>query len=266
MTDDYAESTSSTAAPSDEPKQERGGTIAPPSAPPSSGPHAATSPPTTVATATATATATACVLLLRPHPSKPPKKPRDMRLRDCFEITPVDGGCFDRISCRYCTRYVKVLQKFNPTKARVHLTTVCDGTDEALRHALLSSTQAAKRKSFLQGGGGGVAAGGGGEEEEEARATTTTATATGGGGGGTTTRTGGFDCGAAGGGAAPVPSGEHAAASSSAKKRKLRDRCRPCPVYLSFRTDADDATAGGGLVSFSFRLATYCSLSGGAPP
>jgi hypothetical protein len=37
-------------------------------------------------------------------------------------------------------------------------------------------------------------------------------------------------------------------------------------VYLSFRTDADDATAGGGLVSFSFRLATYCSLSGGAPP
>ena len=156
------------------------------------------------------------------RPSKPPKKPRDMRLRDCFEITPVEGG-FDRISCRYCAKYRKVLQKFNPTKARVHLTTSCDGTDESLRRALLSSTQAARKS--LQGGEAATAAGGGGG------------------------RTGGYE--AAGGFAALVPGGDPAADPSSAKRRKLKDRSRPCPVYLSFHTDADDAA---GLVSSLLRL------------
>ena len=84
-----------------------------------------------------------------PPEPKPPKKPRDTRLRDCFEIYPVDGG-FDRIVCRYCTEYTKVLQKFNPTKARKHLTENCRGTDEALIRVLISSTQAARKS--LQGG------------------------------------------------------------------------------------------------------------------
>ena len=78
-----------------------------------------------------------------PQP-KPPKKPRDTRLHDCFEIKAVDGG-FNSIVCRYCMDYNKVLLKFNPTKARKHLTEDCSGTDEALKRELLSSMQAARK-------------------------------------------------------------------------------------------------------------------------
>ena len=74
------------------------------------------------------------------------KKPRDNRLRECFTITDEEGqGGGVKIVCKYCQDYVKVLQKFNPTKARTHLTTRCTGVDEALRKSLLDSTQAAKR-------------------------------------------------------------------------------------------------------------------------
>ncbi|KAL3769584.1 hypothetical protein ACHAWU_005536 [Discostella pseudostelligera] len=74
------------------------------------------------------------------------KKPRDNRLRECFTITDEEGqGGGVKIVCKYCQDYVKVLQKFNPTKARTHLTTRCTGVDEALRKSLLGSTQAAKR-------------------------------------------------------------------------------------------------------------------------
>jgi len=75
------------------------------------------------------------------------KKPRDNRLRECFTITDEEEGQGGgvKIVCKYCQDYVKVLQKFNPTKARTHLTTRCTGVDEALRKSLLGSTQAAKR-------------------------------------------------------------------------------------------------------------------------
>ena len=75
------------------------------------------------------------------------QKPRDNRLRGCFTITDEEEGQGGgvKIVCKYCQDYVKVLQKFNPTKARTHLTTRCTGVDEALRKSLLGSTQAAKR-------------------------------------------------------------------------------------------------------------------------
>ena len=88
--------------------------------------------------------------------SKPTsKKPRDTRLHECFIVTPVvmkddtnqqGGGGGVKIVCKYCHDYVKVLQKFNPTKAREHLTTRCTGVDEALKIALLDSTQSAVKK------------------------------------------------------------------------------------------------------------------------
>ena len=75
------------------------------------------------------------------------KKPRDNRLRECFTITDEEEGQGGgvKIVCKYCQDYVKVLQKFNPTKARTHLTTRCTGVDEALRKSLLDSTQTARR-------------------------------------------------------------------------------------------------------------------------
>lgn len=76
-----------------------------------------------------------------------PKKPRDNRLRDCFDIVPAEGGG-EKISCKYCPDYNKTLQKFNPTKARSHLTDICPGVDDVLRKILLHSTQAAKRESL----------------------------------------------------------------------------------------------------------------------
>ena len=83
-----------------------------------------------------------------------PKKPRDTRLHECFIVTPVlkddtdqqGGGGGVKIVCKYCHDYVKVLQKFNPTKAREHLTARCTGVDEALKIALLDSTQSAVKK------------------------------------------------------------------------------------------------------------------------
>ena len=72
------------------------------------------------------------------------KKPRDERLRECFTITIRNDGK-ESVRCRYCPSYNKVLQKFNPTKAREHLTNSCSGADEQLKQILLSTTQAAKR-------------------------------------------------------------------------------------------------------------------------
>lgn len=72
------------------------------------------------------------------------KKPRDERLRECFAITIGNDGK-ESVSCRYCPNYNKILQKFNPTKAREHLTNSCSGADEQLKQTLLSTTQAAKR-------------------------------------------------------------------------------------------------------------------------
>ena len=79
----------------------------------------------------------------------PSKKPRDERLRDCFEIESVENG--EKISCRYCPDFNKTLQKFNPTKARFHLTNHCPGVDDVLRKALLESTQKAKKESVEAG-------------------------------------------------------------------------------------------------------------------
>ena len=55
-----------------------------------------------------------------------------------------------RIVCKYCQDYVKILQKINPTKARVHLTAQCTGVNEALRQTLLDSTQATKKSQAQQ--------------------------------------------------------------------------------------------------------------------
>lgn len=75
---------------------------------------------------------------------RPSKKPRDNRLRDCFTISPNEGGG-EKISCRHCPDYNKTLQKFNPTKAREHLTLQCPGVSDELKTILLNSTQAARR-------------------------------------------------------------------------------------------------------------------------
>jgi hypothetical protein len=73
------------------------------------------------------------------------KKPRDNRLRECFTITSEEEHGTVRIACKYCPDYVKILQKFNPTKARNHLTCHCTGVDGALRKTLLGASQAARR-------------------------------------------------------------------------------------------------------------------------
>lgn len=79
----------------------------------------------------------------RPRPALK-TKPRDERLRNCFNIIPTeDGG--ESVSCKYCPDYNKVIKKFNPTKGREHLTEHCPGVEEKLRQILLSTTQAAKR-------------------------------------------------------------------------------------------------------------------------
>ena len=97
--------------------------------------------------------ATVVGLLGKREPDYPqirlPKKPRDNRLRECFTITPLEGGVGEKISCNYCTLYNKTLQKFNPTKGRSHLTDHCPGVDDVLRQVLLVTTQAAKKS---QGG------------------------------------------------------------------------------------------------------------------
>ena len=77
-------------------------------------------------------------------PAQRSKKPRDTRLRDCFTITPIEGGG-ESVVCKYCPAYAKTLQKFNPTKGRTHLTNQCPGVGEELRQILLETTQAAKR-------------------------------------------------------------------------------------------------------------------------
>lgn len=81
------------------------------------------------------------------------KKPRDKRLHECFTITLLEEGQGGgvRIVCKYCQDYVKTLQKFNPTKARTHLTTQCTGVDEALRKILLDSTQQGMRTNVGMG-------------------------------------------------------------------------------------------------------------------
>ena len=94
------------------------------------------------------------ILLSSDDVANKPKKPRDTRLHECFIVTPVmkddtdqqGGGGGVKIVCKYCHDYVKVLQKFNPTKAREHLTARCTGVDEALKIALLDSTQSAVKK------------------------------------------------------------------------------------------------------------------------
>jgi hypothetical protein len=55
-----------------------------------------------------------------------------------------------KIVCKYCQDYMKILQKFNPTKARAHLTAHCTGVNEALRKTLLESTQGMKKSQAQQ--------------------------------------------------------------------------------------------------------------------
>ena len=124
------------------------------------------------------------------------KKPRDERLRDCFHITPLEGGR-EQVICRYCPDYNKTLQKFNPTKARTHLTgdgnrPGCPGVDDVLRQILLDTTQAAKKSQRQETG-------------EVAVAT------------------------------AAVHGGPPAAAGG--RNRKPKGRNRPSPAYLSFHSD-----------------------------
>lgn len=68
------------------------------------------------------------------------------RLRECFEITPLEGGG-EKVSCKYCPDYQKTLRsKFNPTKSREHLTVHCPGVDDELKKLLLETSQKAKKE------------------------------------------------------------------------------------------------------------------------
>lgn len=133
-----------------------------------------------------------------PPVSRAAKKPRDNRLRECFIITPLEGGG-EQISCRHCPDYNKTLQKFNPTKARAHLTDQCPGVDAALRQVLLDTTQAA-RKSLNEGGEGRIS-----------------------------------EAATPGAGAAATTGAM--SASGSSKGRKPKGRNRPSPAYISIHTD-----------------------------
>lgn len=123
------------------------------------------------------------------------KKPRDNRLRDCFTITPIEGGG-ENIVCNHCPDYRKTLQKFNPTKARSHLTDTCPGVDPELRQILLSTTQAAKKGRNLNQAG---------EADFDAL------------------------------GYSPATAFSAPESASAAKPRKVaRGRYRPSPAYMSF--------------------------------
>ena len=132
------------------------------------------------------------IAAVRPSTSK---KPRDNRLRDCFTITPIEEGGED-IVCKHCEDYHKILQKFNPTKGRQHLTDYCPGVDDTLRQVLLESTQAAKKVKLQY------------EIVSEAVEAL---------------------------GAVPATPGA-SAANTPGRNRKTRGRSRPSPAYISFHT------------------------------
>lgn len=152
----------------------------------------------------------ATVVGLKREPEYPlirlPKKPRDNRLRECFTITPLEGGGGERISCNHCSDYNKTLQKFNPTKGRSHLTDHCPGVDDELRQILLETTQAAKKSL---GGSSDTGA-------AFARAAPSVVV-----------------------GAVGSPA---AAAVASSKSRKIKTRNRPSPAYISFHMTGDDSS------------------------
>eukprot|EP00986_Skeletonema_menzelii_P021412 scaffold34415_cov143-Skeletonema_menzelii.AAC.3 len=81
---------------------------------------------------------------------KTPKKPRDNRLRECFQITEIEG-VGERVICLHCSDYDRTLTKFNATKARQHLTDQCVGVNEEMREMFLQSSQAAKKQKTEMG-------------------------------------------------------------------------------------------------------------------
>ncbi|KAL3805939.1 hypothetical protein HJC23_007900 [Cyclotella cryptica] len=95
---------------------------------------------------------------------RPSKKPRDERLRSCFEITtsPHDDSII--ILCKYCDGYRKNVKNFNPTKCRNHLVMHCSGVDDELKRVVLESSQEFKRLKRL-----GAATGAQNSEHESTR-------------------------------------------------------------------------------------------------
>ena len=84
-----------------------------------------------------------------PARNRPPKKPRDERLRSCFDITPSEENDSLYIVCRYCDEYTKNVMKFNPTVSRMHLVLHCPGVGEELRRTLMEGSQEFKRLKRL---------------------------------------------------------------------------------------------------------------------
>lgn len=80
---------------------------------------------------------------------RPSKKPRDERLRSCFEITPCPHDDSINIRCKYCDAYRKNVKKFNPTKCRTHLVMHCTGVGDDLKRVMLESSQEFKRLKRL---------------------------------------------------------------------------------------------------------------------
>eukprot|EP00970_Alexandrium_tamarense_P016459 scaffold6572_cov175-Alexandrium_tamarense.AAC.6 len=83
-------------------------------------------------------------------------------LRSCFTITELPQTSQVNITCNYCTSFNKTNKKFNPTKARTHLITKCNGADEELKKILVEGTQEYRRyKRSLEGGDGTISSSGG---------------------------------------------------------------------------------------------------------
>ena len=73
---------------------------------------------------------------------KPPNKKKDSELYRHVTILPLPCGGVS-VNCNHCLKFNKIkIQKFNPTKFRLHLTNVCQGIGKDTKRLLLQGTQA----------------------------------------------------------------------------------------------------------------------------
>ena len=73
---------------------------------------------------------------------KPPNKKKDSELYRHVTILPLPCGGVS-VNCNHCPKFNKIkIQKFNPTKFRLHLTNVCQGIGKDTKRLLLQGTQA----------------------------------------------------------------------------------------------------------------------------
>jgi hypothetical protein len=80
---------------------------------------------------------------------RPPKKKKDAELYAHFTIVQLSNGNVS-VTCNHCPHYTKPsVQKFNPTKGRIHLTGQCRGIGIDTKRALLRGTQRNRRNGDM---------------------------------------------------------------------------------------------------------------------